>query len=759
MRWPSIALCGTVLAAGLNLGFASSRTVGPGSHASVVQAADDLKGPFEPWPSAIPGLEAPPNAPAEVDLNGATVSLRYHRTTIFEGRVRNASALREVNRTVSRHGGAVDQVVVFTARGGEPLELAGTVAASAQAFAAESERGVRALPVVRHSSGPSRSLLNQAVYDRKWDWVLSIDDQPRTSTRVTPSGEGPEGRRFAVEALGREIVLRFRPRFYQQHRGLSAFEPWTYDIWPRPVVGWCSWFAFFDAVTEQDVKRTADVLDEVLRPFGYEYLQIDDGYQRSTGLPDLWLAANEKFPGGLAALAGYIRSKGLVPGIWTNATFSQTEFARQHPDWFVRDASGAVVRGNWIDHPVDATVPEALEALVRPIYRGLRGMGWEYYKLDALRHLRYEGYNTHREHFAGKGREPGEALRAYVEAVRGEVGRDRFLLACWGVRPELAGLVDGCRLGTDGFSYAGLAQFNSFNNVVWRNDPDHIELSDEEAWRSTMVTSLTGSLFMLTDRPERYRTPVVEAAKRAAPVLVTAPGQLYDVDPSRSSQLWRVDGEVSGRDPKPFDAGLTTAVHLYLLEVNRPFESWVVLGRTGGPDGEIRFEQLGLDPARQYVVFDYFPRRYRGSFATSLSPGAVPSAFNAQVLIIREQLPRPQLLATGRHLTGGGVDLLDLQWHDDALEGRSQLVAKDPYELFLTEPAGWTVEAVECGEARTLPVVRENAAVRTGCATASGGELTWRVRYRHTVNPRAVRQGAAAERGLQPPRPGGRIEG
>ena len=35
-----------------------------------------------------------------------------------------------------------------------------------------------------------------------------------------------------------------------------------------------------------------------------------------------------------------------------------------------------------------------------------------------------------------------------------------------------------------------------------------------------------------------------------------------DVDPSRSSQLWRADGEVSGRDPKPFDAGLTPAVNL-----------------------------------------------------------------------------------------------------------------------------------------------------------------------------------------------------
>jgi len=86
-------------------------------------------------------------------------------------------------------------------------------------------------------------------------------------------------------------------------------------VWPHPVVGWCSWFAFFDTVTESDITRTADVVSEVLAPYGYEYLQIDDGYQRGTGLPDLWLNANEKFPSGLAALAAYIRGKGLKPGI------------------------------------------------------------------------------------------------------------------------------------------------------------------------------------------------------------------------------------------------------------------------------------------------------------------------------------------------------------------------------------------------------------------------------------------------------------
>ena len=177
------------------------------------------------------------------------------------------------------------------------------------------------------------------------------------------------------------------------------------------------------------------------------------------------------------------------------------------------------------------------------------------------------------------------------------------------MRPELVGLVDGCRLGTDGFSYAGLAQFNSFNNVVWRNDPDHIELSETEAWRSTMVTSLTGSVFLLTDKPERYRTTFVEPARRAAPVLVTVPGQLYDVDPSRSSQLGRVDAEVSGRDPKPFDAGLDAAAHLYLLEINRPFESWVVLGRTGGRSPRSVRRISASTRRRRYLVFEFWERR------------------------------------------------------------------------------------------------------------------------------------------------------
>jgi hypothetical protein len=674
---------------------------------------------------------APPDASADVVVDGSRVAIVYDGATIFEGRIANPEALRAAVPSVSRRGDVVNQVVaLFAARG--QIALSGTIAASVEAFPCQSDRPARALPVVRHSSGLSRSRLNQAIYDRRRDWVLSVDDQPHTATTITPVPETADRRTFSLDARGSEIVLRFRPRFYQQHRGLRYFEPWTYTPWARPVVGWSSWFAFLDKITDQDVRRTADVMSEVLRPYGYEYLQIDDGYQRGTGLPELWLTPNAKFPEGLEATARYIRERGLTPGIWTNATFSQTDYANLHPEWFVRDPAGRVVRGNWIDHPVDASAPGALEALVRPIYRGLRGMGWEYFKLDALRHLRYEGYNSYRGYFEKKNLLPGDVLRRYVAAVREEVGRDRFLLACWGVRPELVGLVDGCRLGTDGFSYAGLAQFNSFNNVVWRNDPDHVELSDKEAWRSTMVTSLTGSMLLLTDRPERYHTRFAEPARRAAPVLVTVPGQLYDVDPSRSSELARVDAEVSGRDPKPFDAGLTPSVNLYELEINRPFESWVVLGRTGGPDDNIRWTDLGLDPTRPYTVFEFWERRVVLPGAESFAPGPVSTRFNSQVFVIRERLPHPQVVATSRHITGGGVDLLDVSWKDGVLSGRSLVVGKEPYEIYMTTTAGgsaWRLADMRCDGGVPLKTQPKPPLVVAGCLATTSGEMSWQARF------------------------------
>jgi len=677
-----------------------------------------------------PASASPPNAPAVVNLTDGRISLAYDGRSIFEGTVAADLQRLQSKTQVYKNGDKVEQIILLFGPGERlPLKLSGIVRGSEESFPCEADprdrRGAGPL-VVRHVSGLSRSLLNRAVYDRKSDWVLSVDAGPKAA--VSPVERTLQGNAFSLTAEGSEIVLRFRPRFYQKHRGLPYFESWTYKPWPESVAGWISWFAFFDRITEQDVVETAKVFADVLRPFGYEYFQIDDGYQRGTGEPEMWLTPNQKFPRGLKYLAEFIKSQGLKPGIWTAASVQDKDFVDHHTPWFVRDSSGKPAWGNWIGYALDASNSEALDTVVRPLYQGLRRQGWDYFKLDALRHLRYEGYNANRDYFEKKKIGLVDTYRRYVQTVREALGRDKFLLGCWGIRPELAGLIDACRIGDDGFAYAGLAQYNSFNNIVWRNDPDHIELN-EDAYKSTLVTTLTGSLFMLTDKPAVYRTASVEPAKRTVPILFTLPGQIFDVDPSRSQHLGRADTEVSGSGPRIFDGGYTPACFLYLLEIDRPFENWTVLGRTGGDFSEIKLADLGLDPNREYFVFEFWSKKLLGSFTGSFAPGPLDPKFRSQALSIRERKPHPQLMATNRHVTCGGIDVLDARWDGSALSGRSRGVKGDPYILYVTEPAGFAFEKIDVRGARLERTERGGGLLRLALMPEGDGEIAWTVKF------------------------------
>ena len=171
------------------------------------------------------------------------------------------------------------------------------------------------------------------------DWAISIDAGAAVTLNPTTATE--TSTTFRLQATGREIVLRFRPRFYQKHRGLKYFRPWTYQPWNRSVTGWTSWYAFRDKVTQKDIAETAAVIAETLAPFGYEYVQIDDGFQQDPiGVPDHWLKTNDKFPGGLEGLRASITSRGLKPGLWTNVSFAEDEFALAHPEYFVPGPDG-----------------------------------------------------------------------------------------------------------------------------------------------------------------------------------------------------------------------------------------------------------------------------------------------------------------------------------------------------------------------------------------------------------------------------------
>jgi len=686
--------------------------------------------------SLVPGLAVaqtqapPPNAPAAVAIRADLATLTYQGRVLFDGRIASTGGPATFRQLIDTSGGRVTQVLKWTAAAGGRVTILGVALGSPEAFAAEAEPREDGLKVVRHAVGPVASALHRALYDRRADWVLSVDEPARVS--LLPVAGRDSGVAYQVDASGGEVSLRFRPRFYQRHRGLAEYRPWEYRPWQKSVAGWSSWYAYFDKVTEQDVHQVADVMDEALRPFGYTYLQIDDGYQQlPIGLPDHWLQSNGKFPGGLDSLRQYISGRGLQPGIWTNVSFQDRRFAETHPNWFVRSADGKPATGNWIGYIMDGSSAGAMDSLVTPVYRALRAMGWDYFKLDALRHLRYEGYNSYADFFERKGLDREAVFRDVVRRVRAAIGNDAYLLACWGIRPELIGLVDGMRVGDDGFGYGSFAEFNSFNNVVWRNDPDHIEIHQPDGYRAATLTTLTGSVLMLTDRPEVYRTERVEAARRTAPVLLTHPEQLYDVDPSRSSRLDEAGTQLSGSGPRPFDADQREVVPLYQLDIARPFEQWTVLARTREDPSAIPLTELGLATGTDYLAFEFWTRQPLGVLRDTLQPGPIDPRFGVQVICLRPRVAHPQLLATSRHVTCGGPDLQDVAWGGDMLSGVSTLVAGDPYELYVNEPPGARFDRVDVTGAEVVSQRRVGAMRIVRLQSAAGGVVRWGVRYRN----------------------------
>lgn len=655
-----------------------------------------------------------------------SIFFSYQHQTILSGRISGTDENVGIHLHQHTEKGAVTQLITLTSQHHVSFQLSGRVIASAESIACASEPLDAGLRVVRNVVGPSKSLLNNAVYERKQDWLVSFDAAyPRFSIEPKVPFQ------YAFTYTGTELVIRFKPEYFKMHRGLSYFEPSTYSVWKKPVTGWCSWFAYFNQITERDIHQTADVLAEKLKKYGLNYLQIDDGYQQEPiGMPDTWLIPNQKFPSGMKALAAYIHAKGLTPAIWTNVSFADSAAAFRNADLFVKDAKGNPAKGNWIGYVMDGSRQQTLNKLITPVYAGFAKQGWAYFKLDALRHLKYEGYNSNADYFKQRSINRNQAYRKLVQDVRSQIGKNNFLLACWGIRPELVGLVDGCRIGNDGYGYAGLAQFNSYNNIIWRNDPDHIVLSKQEAYRSCVATSLTGSLFMLTDKPEKYESsPLIDAAIRSIPVLYTQPGQVYDVDPSRSNLISGADLEMSGSGPRPFDASSSTTTGLFSLELSKPWENWLVLGRLDERDKILPLRDLGLDEKKEYLVFEFWTKKFEGIHTKSFIPESIDSNYHCQVFCFREKQNHPQLLATNRHISCGALEIDSLEWKDQQLNGVSQLVAEDVYTIYLYEPDDFHYTGFSVAGANLLENSKIKQVRKISFQSTKASKAQWTVQY------------------------------
>ncbi|MGR3808962.1 glycoside hydrolase family 27 protein [Jiulongibacter sp. NS-SX5] len=92
------------------------------------------------------------------------------------------------------------------------------------------------------------------------------------------------------------------------------------DHFQPPIMGWASWNNYHVNINEDIIKAQADALVDLgLTDFGYQFINLDDGYFGGRDEKGNLLFHPERFPSGMKSLADYIHANGLKAGIYTDA--------------------------------------------------------------------------------------------------------------------------------------------------------------------------------------------------------------------------------------------------------------------------------------------------------------------------------------------------------------------------------------------------------------------------------------------------------
>lgn len=115
---------------------------------------------------------------------------------------------------------------------------------------------------------------------------------------------------IAIVIIIASIAVFFRTRFFFQK-----------DLFPPPPMGWNGWNVFrCDNATEKNIFDAVDALiSSGMRDVGYEYVNIDDCWQKERSTDGAIVVDEEHFPHGMKYVADYIHNKGLLFGIYTSA--------------------------------------------------------------------------------------------------------------------------------------------------------------------------------------------------------------------------------------------------------------------------------------------------------------------------------------------------------------------------------------------------------------------------------------------------------
>jgi hypothetical protein len=227
---------------------------------------------------------------------------------------------------------------------------------------------------------------------------------------------------------------------------------------------------------------------------------------------------------------------------------------------------------------------------------------------------------------------------------------------------------------------------------------------------------------------------------------------LYDYNPLESDRILNNTTDNLERLPEPrvnlLHPQISHAPHYgkeaswWMQEIDKPFENWSVLARFNWrklslhwnrdrvAEEEVRFSDLGLSDQKEYLVYEFWSRQFLGRKKRAFVAPVQTPGNGLQVFSIRAAREYPWVISTSRHISQGGVDLMDLRWDGNkhTLTGESAVVQKDPYQIAVYLPEGCAFLDMESSGAD--PEMKKYDEYITATVVPSKtGTISWSMRF------------------------------
>jgi hypothetical protein len=561
----------------------------------------------------------------------------------------------------------------------------------------------------------------------------SLFDRQRDAAIEFPAGSilekaSPDRLRLTMPVHG-SAVIRVSRDYYKQTLHIPYYTPFDDRYFPTAPIVWSSWINYYDGVSERDIVRNTDWLAANLKPYGFGYVEIDDGYDRMPDGQHAWINHWNKqtFPHGPRWLATYIKNDGLHPGLWLVPN-SYADATDTHPDWYLRDTRGKFVL-DYSTPALDSTNP-AVMAHLRNLFQTLDRWGFEYYKFDGEHSVARYAPIVDRSRLHDTSVDLLENYRARLQTIRDTVGPRVFLEGCPAGTPlNGIGYFNSYFTGQDLYSnWQGMdSLFNSItgsgflNHIVTYLMPgeglelgEHLSPQDAIGKRAKQVidtaldredpftgigttpaeartlvsyVALTGVVYPLASVMPELPAQRVELLKATMPTLPIMPVDLFSRGTDTS---WGKFKHVRADDyvhnyPDILDLKVDSVAGAYDVVA---LTNWRSTAATSHVD---LAQKLGLSADRSYVAFDFWNQKDLGEIHQAVDSRI--EGHDTRVLFIRPWLDRPQLVGMSRHISGS-YSIQSLQWDSSTLRGRSAAPTGEPYTLWIHVPPQFQVARV-----------------------------------------------------------------